>query len=90
MSQCYKIHIEDAGVQESEAILEEATACFSRVVAYLGTGYWQGTPSDDLILEIITEFTEYPLIQTLLQSIKHRNPKRVLILAAQDVTLTIL
>lgn len=66
-------------------MLDEVEACFSSITTYLVDGIWRGARETSCVIEIIAHESEYALVKTLAESIKHLNKQQAVCLTVQDV-----
>lgn len=81
----FRIYTED---KNREEIQEETAVCFANFTIYLVEGCYQGQSEQSLVIEIITDEKEYPLVKTLAESIKHLNNQQAVCLTIQDIGVT--
>lgn len=85
----FRIHTQSTS--HDEAILDEVGECFAQYTAFQSTvcDNMKGQ-HDGLIIEILGAYSDWPLVKTLAESIKHLNQRTVLVLAHDVDFLTII
>lgn len=79
----YKIYTE---AKQLDSILAETEDCFSNFTVYLVEGAYMGVQETSMVIEIIAEKREYPLVKTLAESIKLLTNQDSVLITSHDVT----